>query len=970
MNAKFLIFAAAIASLTASADYSLIDNEKWFRSGGDAENVVWGQNKDGTKNVTLIQEKDGKDVSIGSNFDMSKFAGKDIEFVIVADGENVVRGYVKDKPRDFMPIMTHYEVQFGEYGHYRRNNCGEFPEGTFKNREIVYPFIMPKTGHSFGLNLYSNCESGKVTIKKFYIREVTPYLDRHFKIPVGYKCEYSDKVLKYYDGKHFLRGIVAGENFKEDDYVKMRGWGANLLRFWCSPRDFTKVDALLPVINKLGFKVILQPWCPGGKGNRMGYDLFRNEDLYKEYLANMRSVAEHFKDDDRIFAIGLMNEPFQPLREPVEDPHFFLNVEYEAAKIIRSVDPDRVIVASATGGGSPGDYALSDMRPLPMKDVIYEMHFYSPMFLSHLGLFGNKPGPDVHYPGGSKRGTTWTKETLRECMGRMDDFEKTYGAKIFVGEFSCKNNTPGAAQWLDDVCDLLDERGYIWTFHDYGEYPGWNLEYRSDCPDAKPVKLLPGQTGDRLEVMKKQWAKNPGEKPYKPQIPVEVAMPLTAETIANKANGAPLDSAFLIGRLEKDKMIYKVGEEIVFSLSLVGAGEDIVEKDWRVMWQRFGEDGNDEQGFAPLPIDKPLIIRTKSAKPGAVRIVAQVMDQLSAVYRKNIKQGALTPDGTRPMNGAETYDKRVFFDGTAFVEPEKAERVAEPPDFDAFWAKQKARLAAVPLKVIECEDIHAKGPNADVFKVKVSCAGARPMTGYLSRPKFRSREGRKFPAVVEFEGYGCNRPWQYDGGVGQRQIMLKVNAHGYELGQDQRYYQEYGQSIKSNGRDYAFDPVQNSDPETAYFNGMALRLMRALEYIKTIPEWDGTNLVVRGGSQGGLQAIWAAGLDSDVTEVFASIPWCCDFCGEKLGHLRGPWFISGTDALKYYDPVNHAKRINPSATVSIPRAGLGDYTCPPLGVWFLYESIPCTRKSIHWVQGSSHGFVPPPPNQFFDLGCK
>ena len=522
---KLMITALCAMGMSAFADYSLLDNVKFGRSGEFADKVVWGTNADGTKNVTLIQDG-AKEVSIAADFDFSKFAGKDVEFVLVLDGENVVRGEHRGKPRSYQPIMTHFELKCGEWATYRRNDVeGAFPEGTFKDREFVLPFILPKLGHSFGLVLYSGCESGKLTVKKFAVREVAPYLDKYLKIPKGYKCKYTKDVLKYFDGKHKLRGIVAGHDFKEEDYVKMRGWGANLVRFWCDPDKLEKTDALLPVVAKLGFTVILAPVCPGGKGNRNGYELFNNERLYQKYLAGMKKIAEHYKGDKRIFAIGLMNEPFQELRKGVEDKYFFLNVEYEAAKIIRSIDPTRVLVASATGGGSPADYALSDMRPLPMDNVIYEMHFYNPGFLTHLGLFGNKPGPDVKYPGAKKRGTVWTKETLRECASWMDDFEKTYGAKIFVGEFSCMNWCPGAAQWLDDTCDVLDERGYIWTYHDYGEFSGWNLEYRSDTPANRPVKLKPGETGDRLEVMKKQWAKNPGEKPYKPQVPVEVSSP-------------------------------------------------------------------------------------------------------------------------------------------------------------------------------------------------------------------------------------------------------------------------------------------------------------------------------------------------------------------------------------------------------------------------------------------------------------
>ena len=36
---------------------------------------------------------------------------------------------------------------------------------------------------------------------------------------------------------------------------------------------------------------------------------------------------------------------------------------------------------------------------------------------------------------------------------------------------------------------------------------------------------------------------------------------------------------------------------------------------------------------------------------------------------------------------------------------------------------------------------------------------------------------------------------------------------------------------------------------------------RAVEYLSERPDWDGRTIVVTGGSQGGLQALVAAGLD-------------------------------------------------------------------------------------------------------------
>ena len=53
------------------------------------------------------------------------------------------------------------------------------------------------------------------------------------------------------------------------------------------------------------------------------------------------------------------------------------------------------------------------------------------------------------------------------------------------------------------------------------------------------------------------------------------------------------------------------------------------------------------------------------------------------------------------------------------------------------------------------------------------------------------------------------------------------------------------------------------------------------------------------------------------------------------------------------------ERIPTACSTNITRAGLGDYCCPPMGLAKLWNSIPGSNKSIVWVQGSEHGYVPP-----------
>ena len=436
----------------------------------------------------------------------------------------------------------------------------------------------------------------------------------------------------------------------------------------------------------------------------------------------------------------------------------------------------------------------------------------------------------------------------------------------------------------------------------------------------------------------------------------------------------PFDKAVLHGDANKVRAIeYAPGEEMTFTLSLQGA-EKVADGEYFVAWNRFGDDGQTTGG--KVDVNKlPLVVKTKLDKPGFVRVRAVVVDKKDKVYRKQFVGDVKTPEGKAAMNRFERMDKRVFFDGGAGVQPEKLVSYPEPKDFDAFWAKQGERLKLVPIKADRIE-LPCANPNARIYAVQVACAGLRPVTGYLSVPK-AAEKGAKFPARLETHGYNgdrCNHDaptWARD-----NEIVLNINAHGLKLpafGATEADTKALRWEVRSHDRTYAFDPLQNADPEVAYFNGMVLRVKRALQYLKTLPEWNGKDLLASGGSQGGLQTIWAAGCGEGVTRAESGITWCCDMytsgklrLDPKNGLASDGWYIPWTEALGYYDAANFAKRIPKTCLTIVTRAGLGDYCCPPTGLAKLYNNMTCP-KQINWVQGSTHGYVPPEKHQAFSL---
>ena len=417
------------------------------------------------------------------------------------------------------------------------------------------------------------------------------------------------------------------------------------------------------------------------------------------------------------------------------------------------------------------------------------------------------------------------------------------------------------------------------------------------------------------------------------------ALLLFAAAFACRADFDPAN-VFITGKTNKSALSYKPGEEMIYSFKAELGGQKA--EGIFLRWTRKGDDGQIARG--KVPADQEAVVKTKLDKPGFVSVDVYLVDDKGKIIQQTYKDWA-KKDRKRPI---------AYFAGTA-VEPETLTDCGEPTDFDAFWDRQKKRLAAVPFKdKVDLKKVKTVN-GADIYAVSIPCAGPRPVTGYLNVPV--NAKEKSLPAQISFFGYG-NHIQQPPARGNSRLLSFTINAHGQELGKDEAYYKQFFQSFRSNGKSYAFDPKQNADPETAFFNGMALRVMRALEYLKSRPEWNGRDLTAVGGSQGGLQTMWAAALDPDVSVAKPGITWCCDLAGtQKKQRLSGGWRIQYVPALDYYDPVFLAKRIK-NAKVEITRAGLGDYTCPPSGLAISYKNIASPNKSIRWVQGSNHGFIP------------
>ena len=414
--------------------------------------------------------------------------------------------------------------------------------------------------------------------------------------------------------------------------------------------------------------------------------------------------------------------------------------------------------------------------------------------------------------------------------------------------------------------------------------------------------------------------------------------------------------------VSKKDGIFKVGDEITFTARLLEDKKPAAEKKlgYRLMY--------DSKAIKCGVVDgtEPLSFTVKADKPGWVylRLFSFGDNKVDNLHIKRVTNPAL-------------YVRATNTGGIgAMVEPEKLRHSKEEPaDFDAFWNGVKKELSAVPVKELERKPVPAdviakarvKNPENYLFSdVKVACAGGMPVSGYLTIPK-NAKKG-SLPALVTYHGAGVRSAKIEWGNVNLNIIVLDVNAHGIANGMPDAFYNKLYQETYRNKQFGSYSHFGKNNRDNFYFKGMYMRVLRALEYVKTLPEWDGKTLIVSGGSQGGAQVLVACALDHDITLARSKVPALCDHFAAISGRVPGwPTLIApGAKDVKdvekcasYYDGVYFAKRIKCPIYLY---TGFIDTTCAPTSVIAAYNNIPSdVKKSLFCVPSAGHSV---PEQQF------
>ncbi len=273
------------------------------------------------------------------------------------------------------------------------------------------------------------------------------------------------------------------------------------------------------------------------------------------------------------------------------------------------------------------------------------------------------------------------------------------------------------------------------------------------------------------------------------------------------------------------------------------------------------------------------------------------------------------------------------------VEPRKIKPGGKrPSDFKSYWEDQRKILEALPMDVNTAkvdEEYVASGYSC--LDIEINCPGPAPARGYFAKPAIASP--KSLPIVILLHAAGVKGAWcrSEPGNAMQYALMgalcFDLNAHGMLDGQPDSYYDELE---KGELKNYFYQGLTSRDD--FYFRGMYLRLMRTIDFLTRQPEWDRKRILVIGESQGGGQALVAAGLDKRVSAAVAIVPAMCDWLAPLAGREAGWPQPLNADAprgeviktVPYFDAANILKC---SRSILFVEIGLIDMTCPSTSVY-------------------------------------
>ncbi len=203
------------------------------------------------------------------------------------------------------------------------------------------------------------------------------------------------------------------------------------------------------------------------------FNLWKDEEALAAFCAHWEMWAKRYKGiSSQKLSFDLVNEPFA--REDVNDQHSpggpvpvaeYVKVATTALNTIKSIHPNRLVIADGNGGGG---IAVPELAHLELSQ---SCRGYNPMLISHYKapwVYQNPDElPEPKWPG-ENQGQQYNREMIERYYAPWVELLNK-GVGVHCGECGAYNLTPHHTflAWFEDVLDVLQQHriGFgIWEF--------------------------------------------------------------------------------------------------------------------------------------------------------------------------------------------------------------------------------------------------------------------------------------------------------------------------------------------------------------------------------------------------------------------------------------------------------------------------------------------------------------------------
>ena len=335
-----------------------------------------------------------------------------------------------------------------------------------------------------------------------------------------------------------------------------------------------------------------------------------------------------------------------------------------------------------------------------------------------------------------------------------------------------------------------------------------------------------------------------------------------------------------------------------------------------------------------------------------------------------LKGGACTIDmGTRRTPGFRDLRLSLTLDGKTYkhhikvgFSPEKiVPYTQEPADFSAFWQQTLDEAAGTPLSYTRERYPELCSDKVDCDIVKIQVNARQCIYAYLFMP-VGAKKGAH-PAVFCPPGAGIKtiknpKPFYAENGF----IRLELEIHGLDPRISDETFAEITAAFNSSTNGYLENGIDSR--ERYYMRHVYVGLVKAVDLLSSLPEWDGKIIAVQGGSQGGGLALVAAGLDKRITQCVVNHPALADMAAyAEAGRTGGYPHMSReiltpehVRTLSYFDAVNFARHISCPVRMTW---GYNDDVCTPTTSYAVWNTLTCPKEAVitpvneHWTSADT-----------------